>query len=150
MKALFNLSEIIQAKKNASRRDEKQQKAEVLYQEQYDKLQKIMGEYQKHAKVRTLNADEVISLVERIERRNSELPKYLVYGSTYCIQPHAETFCNSYNGIPESTAITIEITKNGMLLTNVCRRNCDHARSYNATYKDPTTVREQLYKNLVS
>lgn len=107
MKALFNLSEIILAKKNAKQRDEKQQKAEALFQEQYDKLQKIMDDYQKHAKVRTLNADEVISLVERIERRNSELPKHLVYGSTYCIQPHAETFCKSYNGIPEFTSVII-------------------------------------------
>jgi hypothetical protein len=150
MKALFNLSEIILTKKNANPRDEKQQKTEALFQEQYDKLQKIMDEYQKRAKVRTLNADEVISLVERIERRNSKLPKYLVYGSAYCIQPHAETFCNSYNGIPESTAITIEITKKGMLLTNVCRRNCNHARSYIATYKDPMAVKERLYTNLVS
>jgi hypothetical protein len=149
MKVLFNLSEIILTKKNVKQREAQQQKAEAQFQEQYDKLQKIMDNYQKHAKVRTLNADEVISLIELIERRNSELPKYLVYGSTYCIQPHAETFCSTYNGIPESTAITIEITKKGMLLTNVCRRNCNHARSYIATYKDPLAVKERLYTNFV-
>ena len=64
MKALFNLSEIILTKKNANPSDEKQQKTESLLQEQHDKLQNIMGEHQKRAKVRTLNADEVICLVD--------------------------------------------------------------------------------------
>lgn len=96
MKSLFSLSEILMTIENASKKDSNQQNAEALCQKLRDKLQKIMDEHQKRARVRTLDADAVIRLAEGIERRNSKLPKYLVYGSTYCIQPHAETFRKSY------------------------------------------------------
>jgi hypothetical protein len=83
------------------------------------------------ASTRTINADDIRTMVETIEKRlSSMLLKRDWKGLRFYCDPHAQSFPASYNGTPESTQFMLERGTSGWFVTGIERSRCDGPRGY--------------------
>ena len=81
-------------------------------------------------RVRNSTHDDVVKLVERIEReleRKGLLKKYWT-GLRFQCNPYARVFPNAYKGVPAATYFTVERFASGWFLVDVERRECKSNR----------------------
>jgi len=77
--------------------------------------------------VRQADCASVYESVKRIETRLAGLLlKKDWVGLIFFCDPNAQTFPNSYKGIPESTQYKLERTSSGWFVTNIYRGRCDN------------------------
>ena len=99
--------------------------------EHVEQMQRAIDEAQKGARVRLIEAADVLQAVVEIERRlfgDLRLTKKSCKGIDVDFDTHAQRFPNAYHGKPESTRFTLEFNGRAWLLTSVGRAECKPGR----------------------
>ena len=98
-------------------------KAIVINEKNMNRIQQELDLVQKRSKVRTIDASNIVSACNRIEKVLGGTKKALV-GTVATIDLNAQDFPNAYKYVPESTIIKIERTSSGWKLIDVYRDVC--------------------------
>lgn len=90
-----------------------------------EKITKELANVQKLAKTRTVEYKDILTAVEKVEERLSQLlfKKDWVGLSVWC-DPNSQEFAASYNGIPQSTQFILRRFPSGWFVTKICRIYC--------------------------
>lgn len=98
-----------------------------------DEIQRVIDDVQKGARVRLIEAVDVIQAVMEIEQRlfgELNLTKKSCKGIEVGVDTHAQRFPNAYHGTPESTTFTLQFDGRAWLLTSVGRAQCKPGRYF--------------------
>lgn len=110
------------------------------------KVEAVLNDVQKRARVRTVDVDEVYEAAKWIEEKLC-IPKKHMEGIVATVDMNAQSFPNSYKYMPESTIFVLERKNNKWALTNCyrgeCRPNPDKRFSLKLTEK----ARECIIRN---
>ena len=104
-----------------------------------DKLNKAIDKAQgPRISARTITADDIRSMVERIEKRLATmLLKRDWKGLKFNCDPNAQSFPGAYKGVPSSTQFTLERGASGWFVIDIDRYRCRGPQSY----CEPTNIK---------
>lgn len=91
-----------------------------------EQIQKVQAK----ARERKITYTDIQRAVTAIETRLDDLKVFKKdrIGMRFYIDPNAQTFPNAYNGIPESTNVSLEITATGWKINSIERTRCTAKR----------------------
>lgn len=98
-------------------------KAIKLVEKNYPALQLQLDAVQKRCTARTLDAADVVRVLDEYTRR-LDIPKKALDGARGHFDPHAQTFPNSYKYTPESTQFRAEYRRGAWYVTEISRDPC--------------------------
>ena len=110
------------------------------------KIEDIINDVQRKARIRKINHDSIINAVEDIQYKLDVPKKYLDQISVW-VDPHAGKFPKAYKGVPESTQFEITFLKGKAYLTSVERTDVKKNR-YRFILNE--TVKEKIVESFVS
>lgn len=93
----------------------------------WTKLQELLNINQERCTVRTLDLEDIKKLIEKIEKRLTDLglPKcYRDNLKVYC-NPFREEFAQAYNGGPSGTNVDLVYKNNNWRVLNTYRADCN-------------------------
>lgn len=124
----FNAQKIMAAYKNLERYRMKleyfseQYKAEQerIYQEESEKLNRLIKEAEKKATARTISVSDILKTLWRIEEK-LDIPKKHMDGISVSVDIHADSFPNSYKYTPFSTWFYATYKNGSWRITDISR-----------------------------
>lgn len=106
-----------------------------------DKLTAWLEDVQARSRVRTLDAENVLEMLDNTEKLLKStgftgISKTALEGVEGVFDMHAQTFPNAYNGIPESTQFTAVFRRGRWVVTSIYRGRVASARKVRLTLTD--------------
>lgn len=111
--------------------------------ENREKLNAALDSVQARCKARTIDADDILRMVERVEEHLG-IAKHGLAGVKFSADYHAQAFPNSYikKGFPDSTIIVAEHNGHSWYLTNAYRDDTRRPTlAYHISLTDEARVR---------
>ena len=105
----------------------------IINEKNRAKIEAMLDEVQRRCTARTIDWDDIISVINQIERRyNRELriSKKDLEESRFTADCNARTFPNAYKYVPESTHVDFVYRGGKWRLTTICRRTTNGPRGY--------------------
>lgn len=93
----------------------------IINEKNISKIEKVLNDVQKNARVRTIDIADIISACEDIEKKFKFISKKALEDITFSIDINGQVFPNAYHGIPESTWFVCKYHGGKWRLTNVVR-----------------------------
>ena len=90
-------------------------------EENREKLQAVLDDVLYRCKVRTIDADAILTAMNTLNMKFRDVPKSRIIGVKAEVDPHAQTYANAYKHIPESTKFTLEMCPTGWFCTEIKR-----------------------------
>lgn len=107
-------------------------KAIYIEEKNKEKINNILEQVQKGARVRTVTFSDVQKACETINEK-WQAPKKHMRHCIVDVSPHAQSFPNCYHGIPMTTIFRLEYKTKGWYLVAVKREKCGTIE-YNTRY----------------
>lgn len=97
-------------------------------------LRSVLDDVQHSCTARTVSASDVLTALDRIQRKLS-ITKKALEGTTVHVDLHAQTFPGAYHGIPESTQFRAVFHSGSWRVTDISRDRCT-TRQYTVALSD--------------
>lgn len=110
-------------------------KAIYIEEKNKEKINNILQQVQKGARVRTITFEDVQKAGEVINEK-WQAPKKHMRHCIVDVSPHAQTFPNCYNGIPMTTTFRLEYKTKGWYLVDVKREKCGNVEYITRHYTE--------------
>lgn len=107
-------------------------KAIYIHKENQEKINAVLHQVQKGARVRTIDYNDIEKACHEINEK-WQAPKKHMRHCIVDVSPHAQSFPNCYRGIPMTTTFRLEYKTKGWYLVDVTREKCGTI-TYNTRY----------------
>lgn len=129
--------------KQQIKKEEKKEQKIIISEQNKEKIQTMLDDVQKRARVRLVYYEDIINACNYIKRKFN-IKKKDLSGCIFSVDIHASTFSRKYKGTPETTIFQLKVENSKWYLIDCTRAECGPIRIKTIVLSD--TARDAILK----